>query len=133
LAQARRTKTTKKPEKNAVITTQLQRGLREGAMLVLMAMALFLFTALVTYHSADPGWSYTGSREAVHNAAGVVGAWFADVLYNLFGYLSYLFPVIIAYSGWLVLRSNHIEVDKDVDYHEMGIRVSLSPWLWAVL
>ncbi len=122
MAQARRTKTTKKTEKTAVITTQLQRGLREGAMLVLMALALFLFTALVTYHPADPGWSYTGSREAIHNAAGVVGAWFADVLYNLFGYLSYLFPVIIAYSGWLVLRSNHIEVDKDVDYHEMGIR-----------
>ncbi len=122
MAQARRTKTTKNSDKTAVITTQLQRGLREGAMLVLMALALFLFTALITYHPADPGWSYTGSREAIHNAAGVVGAWFADVLYNLFGYLSYLFPVIIAYSGWLVLRSNHIEVDKDVDYHEMGIR-----------
>jgi S-DNA-T family DNA segregation ATPase FtsK/SpoIIIE len=121
LAQARRTKTTNS-ETSTVITTQLQRGLREGAMLVLMALALFLFAALVTYHSADPGWSYTGSREAIHNAAGVVGAWFADVLYNLFGYLSYLFPIIIAYSGWLVLRSNHIEVDKDIDYHEMGIR-----------
>ncbi len=91
-------------------------------MLVLMALALFLFTALITYDIADPGWSYTGSREAAHNAAGVVGAWFSDVLYNLFGYLSFLFPVIIAYSGWLVLRSNHIEVDKDIDYHEMGIR-----------
>lgn len=121
MAQARRTKTTNS-ETSTVITTQLQRGLREGAMLVLMALALFLFAALVTYHSADPGWSYTGSREAIHNAAGVVGAWFADVLYNLFGYLSYLFPIIIAYSGWLVLRSNHIEVDKDIDYHEMGIR-----------
>jgi len=91
-------------------------------MLVLMALALFLFTALVTYHTSDPGWSYTGSREAIHNAAGVVGAWFSDVLYSLFGYLSFLFPIIIAYSGWLVLRSNHIEVDKDIDYHEMGIR-----------
>ncbi|HHJ34786.1 MAG TPA: DNA translocase FtsK [Gammaproteobacteria bacterium] len=91
-------------------------------MLILMALSLFLFTALVTYHSSDPGWSYTGSREGIHNAAGVVGAWFSDVLYNLFGYLSYLFPVIIAYSGWLVLRSNHIEVEKDIDYHEMGIR-----------
>ena len=91
-------------------------------MLVLLALSLFLFTALITYHSADPGWSYTGSRDAIHNAAGVVGAWFSDVLYNLFGYLSFLFPVIIAYSGWLVLRSNHIEVDKDIDYHEMGIR-----------
>jgi S-DNA-T family DNA segregation ATPase FtsK/SpoIIIE len=107
LVQARRKKTTINSEKSAVIATQLQRGLREGAMLVLMALALFLFTALVTYHTADPGWSYTGSREAIHNAAGVVGAWFSDVLYNLFGYLSFLFPVIIAYSGWLVLRCCH--------------------------
>ena len=122
LAQARRTKTTINAEESSVITTQLQHGLREGAMIVLIALALFLFTALVTYHSADPGWSYTGSRDSVHNAAGSVGAWFADVLYNLFGYLSYLFPVIIAYSGWLVLRSNHIEVDKDIDYRELGIR-----------
>lgn len=122
MAQARRTKTTTKTENSAVIATQLQRGLREGAMIVLMALALFLFTALVTYHATDPGWSYTGSREGIQNAAGVVGAWFSDVLYSLFGYLSYLFPVIIAYSGWLVLRSNHIEVDKDIDYHELGIR-----------
>jgi S-DNA-T family DNA segregation ATPase FtsK/SpoIIIE len=122
LAQARRTKPQKKSETTTVIATQLQRGLREGAMLVLIALALFLFTALVTYNAADPGWSYTGSRDGVQNAAGVVGAWFSDVLYNLFGYLSFLFPVIIAYSGWLVLRSNHIEVDKDIDYHELGIR-----------
>ena len=122
MAQARRKTTTKKSEKSVVIATQLQRGLREGAMLVLMALALFLFTALITYDSADPGWSYTGNRDTVQNAAGVVGAWFSDVLYNLFGYLSYLFPIIIAYSSWLVLRSNHIEVDKDIDYHEMGIR-----------
>ena len=122
MAQARRTKTTISAEESSVITTQLQHGLREGAMIVLIALALFLFTALVTYNSADPGWSYTGSRDSVHNAAGSIGAWFADVLYNLFGYLSYLFPVIIAYSGWLVLRSNHIEVDKDIDYRELGIR-----------
>lgn len=122
MAQARRKKTITDSKKNAVIVTQLHRGLREGAMLVLMALSLFLFTALITYDSADPGWSFTGSREAVDNAAGFVGAWFSDVLYNLFGYLSFLFPVIIAYSGWLVLRSNHIEVDKEIDYHEMGIR-----------
>lgn len=122
MAQARRKKNKINPEKKAVIASQLQHGLREAAMLILMALALFLFTALFTYDVADPGWSYTGSRDAAHNAAGVVGAWFSDVLYNLFGYLSFLFPVIIAYSGWLVLRSNHIEVNKDIDYHEMGIR-----------
>lgn len=126
MVQARRKKTTKKADKktnnDAVTMTQLQRGLREGAMLILMALSLFLFTALITYHTSDPGWSYTGTRDIIQNAAGVIGAWFSDVLYYLFGYLSFLFPVIIAYSGWLVLRSNHLEVDKDIDYHEMGIR-----------
>ncbi|MCG6938945.1 MAG: DNA translocase FtsK 4TM domain-containing protein [Gammaproteobacteria bacterium] len=122
MAQARRKNTKEISEKKAVIASQLQRGLREASMLVLMALALFLFTALITYDIADPGWSYTGSRDSAHNAAGVVGAWFSDVLYSLFGYLSFLFPVIIAYSGWLVLRSNHIEINKDIDYHEMGVR-----------
>ncbi|MGD2161446.1 MAG: DNA translocase FtsK 4TM domain-containing protein, partial [Gammaproteobacteria bacterium] len=57
------------------LTTHIQHGLREGAMLVLIALALFFLTALVTYNPADPGWSYTGSRNGIDNAAGVVGAW----------------------------------------------------------
>lgn len=91
-------------------------------MLILMALALFLLTALLTYNTSDPGWSFTGSRHAVHNSAGVVGAWVADVLFSLFGFLAYLFVVIIAYSGWLVLRGNHIEASREIDYHELGIR-----------
>ena len=55
-------------------------------MLVLIALALFLITALVTYNATDPGWSYTGTRDDVQNAAGVVGAWFSDVLYNPVSY-----------------------------------------------
>lgn len=89
-------------------------------MLVLGAIALFLLASFVTYHVDDPGWSHTGLREDVHNAAGVVGAWFADVFFSLFGYLSYLLPVIIAYSGWLVLRGGGEQ--KEVDYHVLAIR-----------
>lgn len=122
LAQARRKKTKTSAQSSTVIATQIQRGLREGAMLVLMALALFLCAAFITYDTADPGWSYTGSRDVVQNAAGVVGAWVSDVLFSLFGYLAYLFVVIIAYSGWLVLRGNHIESSHEIDYREMGIR-----------
>ncbi|MCK5003033.1 MAG: DNA translocase FtsK 4TM domain-containing protein [Gammaproteobacteria bacterium] len=89
-------------------------------MLVLGAIALFLLTAFVTYNVDDPGWSHTGMRENIHNAAGVVGAWFSDVLFSLFGYLSYLLPVIIAYSGWLVIQSDREH--RDVDYHVLAIR-----------
>lgn len=120
MAQARRTKT---PTGSTELKTHVAHGLREGAMLVLGALALFLLAALVTYHVDDPGWSHTGPREAVHNATGVVGAWVADVLFNLFGYLAYLFPVMLAYSGWLVLRRNHREVGSDdIDYHVLGVR-----------
>lgn len=116
MAQARRKNTTTGIE----ITSHIQHGLREGAMLVLAALALFLLTALVTYHVEDPGWSHTGMREDLHNAAGVVGAWFADVLFSLFGYLAYLLPVIIAYSGWLVLRGGREQ--SEVVFHVLAIR-----------
>jgi DNA segregation ATPase FtsK/SpoIIIE, S-DNA-T family len=120
LAQARRTKTT---TTGTELKTHVQHGLREGAMLVLGALALFLLAALITYHVDDPGWSHTGPRVAVQNATGVVGAWFADVLFNLFGYLSYLFPVMLAYSGWLILRRNHdIQHADEIDYQVLGIR-----------
>jgi DNA segregation ATPase FtsK/SpoIIIE and related proteins len=38
------------------------------------------------------------------NAGGVAGAWFADLFLFLFGYLAYLFPVMMAYTGWLIYR-----------------------------
>ncbi|MGB5517047.1 MAG: DNA translocase FtsK 4TM domain-containing protein [Gammaproteobacteria bacterium] len=101
----------------------MQHGLREGAMLVLIALALFFLTALVTYNPSDPGWSYTGDRNGIENAAGVVGAWFSDVLFSLFGYLAYLLPVMIAYSGWLVMRGVRDDATNvDIDYGVLGLR-----------
>ena len=92
-------------------------------MLVLVAIALFFLTALVTYNPVDPGWSYTGSRNGIHNAAGVVGAWFSDVLFSMFGYLAYLLPVMIAYSGWLVMRGTRSDADGDeINYRVLGLR-----------
>ena len=97
-------------------------------MLVLIALALFFLTALVTYNPLDPGWSYTGPRNGIDNAAGVVGAWIADVLFSLFGYLAYLLPVMIAYSGWLVMRGARSGAsnasDDDIDYRVLGLRWS---------
>lgn len=119
MAQARR----KKIITGNGLSTHIQHGLREGAMLVLGAIALFLLTAFITYSIDDPGWSHTGPREVIHNAAGVVGAWFADVLFSLFGYLSYLLPVIIAYSGWLVFNGDDSgKPSRDIDYRVLGIR-----------
>jgi S-DNA-T family DNA segregation ATPase FtsK/SpoIIIE len=121
LAQARSKKIT--TTAGPGLTTQIHHGLREGAMFVLIALALFFLTALVTYSPTDPGWSYTGDRNGIENAAGVVGAWFSDVLFSLFGYLAYLVPVMIAYSGWLVIRKRSDDTAADrVDYGVLGLR-----------
>ncbi|MGD2081413.1 MAG: DNA translocase FtsK 4TM domain-containing protein [Chromatiales bacterium] len=100
--------------------------IREGALLVLLFTATYFLLALLTYSPADPGWSYTGPTDEVHNAAGPAGAWVADVLLYLFGLLAYLFPVMVAWSGWLVFRSRGPA--DDLHPHLMALR-----WLGFVL
>ncbi len=81
----------------------LHRGLREGAMILVAFFGLFMAVAQFSYHPKDPGWSYTESYQEIANAAGIVGAWYADVSLSLFGYFAYLFPMAIVYLGWSIL------------------------------
>ncbi|MBU1190217.1 MAG: DNA translocase FtsK 4TM domain-containing protein [Gammaproteobacteria bacterium] len=115
MAQAR-----KKNLSAAPLTHHVSRGVREGALIVLSALAVFLLVSLMSYHYNDPGWSHTGSYADVQNVGGRVGAWFADVFLYLIGYLAYLFPVMVGYSGWLVFRGR--TSDGDIDYKTLGLR-----------
>ncbi|EKD45465.1 MAG: hypothetical protein ACD_69C00280G0004, partial [uncultured bacterium] len=80
---------------------KLSRILREGILVVTVGVATFLFLALVSYHATDPGWSRTGSGMGVANIGGYVGAWFADVLLCIFGYVAYVFPFMLIYAAWI--------------------------------
>ena len=82
----------------------LARGSREGALLVISAVAVYLLVSLASYHPGDPGWSNAGHVERVANRGGIAGAWLADVLLYLFGFMAYVFPVMIGYAGWLAYR-----------------------------
>jgi S-DNA-T family DNA segregation ATPase FtsK/SpoIIIE len=95
---------TRKNAKVAAPAMSHHHGLREGALVVLGAVAIYILLSLVTYSNDDPGWSYSTNPDRVANAGGFVGAWVASVLLHLFGYFAYLFPVLIAYGGWLVYR-----------------------------
>jgi S-DNA-T family DNA segregation ATPase FtsK/SpoIIIE len=96
------------------------RGLREGALLILGALAIFLLVSLVSYHPADPGWSNSGDVVRIHNAGGLIGAWLADVLLYLLGYLAYLFPIMVGYSGLLVYRG--LAPSGEIDLHVLAVR-----------
>ncbi|MGY0219918.1 DNA translocase FtsK [Endozoicomonadaceae bacterium StTr2] len=96
--------TTTSPKKKGsdplTLGDQLAIRLREAVTIVVLAVAAYLLLALVTYHPADPGWSYAaGSPQTLHNSSGRMGAWIADVLLSLFGWLSYLLPLLMAQFG----------------------------------
>lgn len=108
-------------EPAAPFSQQLGRMLREAALLVLMAVAGFLLLALVTYHPQDPGWSHAGPSVDVHNAGGLVGAYWADLSLYLFGYLGFLFPAMIALLATLIYRWQRRE--GRVNWKVIGVRL----------
>ena len=79
----------------------MRQRLREGFFLLCIALACFLFVSLGTYHANDPGWSSTGNASHIANAGGWVGAWVADIFLSLFGWVAYLFPILVMLSCWL--------------------------------
>ena len=100
MAQARQT-----PKVETPIALHLRRGLREGALYIFGFSAIYFLISLGSYHQADPGWSGSGLHgDKIHNLGGPAGAWFADVFLTLFGYLAYLIPIMVAYSGWLLFH-----------------------------
>ena len=88
-----------------------QLWLLAGAVLWLLAML-----ALITHHAADPGFSTSGTGEALRNKAGQVGAWASDFALFLFGHSVWWLPLVAA-RAWLAalardlrgepLRSGH--------------------------
>ncbi len=88
-------------------TSHLRRGLFEALVIALLILSGFLLLAELTYYPKDPGWSYMGEVSVIRNAGGRAGAFCADMLFMLFGYLAYLFPLLLAYWGVRVLRERH--------------------------
>jgi S-DNA-T family DNA segregation ATPase FtsK/SpoIIIE len=87
------------------VNARLGKIFREGALIGWAVLAIFLLLILVSYSPADPGWSRVGSEDRILNAGGRFGAWLADVIFVLFGYLSYLFPVLIGVRVWRIFRT----------------------------
>ena len=99
------------------LTPRVMRLVREAGLYVLTAVAVYLFLLLWTYHPADPGWSHSGGGRAVANYGGPVGAWLADVLLHLFGYIAYLFPLMAATAAVRLFLNRNRTDPPDVRHH----------------
>lgn len=97
-------KTTRKQTKSMIPELVVRRA-RECGFIALAALAVFLCVALFTHSSSDPGWSNATSSKVIANAGGSVGAWSADLLFTFFGYVAYMFPVMVVIAGVLLFKS----------------------------
>ena len=91
-------------------TRQFLRSYQEVTMICLAALSVYLFIALFSFHQSDPAWSNASSVNVAKNNAGVVGAWIADVLLFLLGYLGYTLPFILFYGGWRMAKFRQASV-----------------------
>ncbi len=98
----------RKSKSSMKLSAAVARALREGALWFLGAVALLLVLALLSYHKEDASFWNTGDGTSVHNWIGPVGAWLAGFFFSLFGRPAYLFPVMLAYAGWLVHKEHSL-------------------------
>jgi S-DNA-T family DNA segregation ATPase FtsK/SpoIIIE len=87
----------------------MQRLVREGTLIVYFLLALFLLIALLSYSPNDPGFTTTGSGNLINNSVGVYGAWIADILLHLLGYLAYSVPVLLSHKVYTSFRESQLE------------------------
>ena len=79
----------------------LTRRVSEIIGVALFALSVVWLIALTTYEASDAVWFFNpDGTYPVQNFAGPVGAFLAELSYQLFGYVSFLFPVICIVLGW---------------------------------
>src|SRR5688572_23640499 len=87
--------------RSSVAGSTLSRRLSEFFGVALFAGALLCLIALATYEPTDPVWFFS-SESGAHpvNFAGRVGAFLAELSFQLLGYASYLIPAAMVIVGW---------------------------------
>ncbi len=79
----------------------LSRRVSEIVGVALFAAALIWLVALASYDPNDQAWFFSaGSNDAPVNFAGRVGAFLAELSFQLLGYASFLIPAVTAVVGW---------------------------------
>ena len=110
-------------ESDELLTKQLSgvQRLLETGLLFFTVFAMFLMLALFSFDQADPGWAQTGYQTPVRNLGGTVGAYLSDLLLNLFGYIAYTLPFVIAIVGWLLFQKFYKLMQ--LDYLTIGLKL----------
>ncbi|WP_395946110.1 DNA translocase FtsK [Caedibacter taeniospiralis] len=106
---AKQTANQAKPKKE--IDHLLVDRLRVTWLVLMGAIALFLLLSLFSYDSNDPGWTIAQSQPQIHNYAGIVGAYTANIILAICGVFGFLIPFLLIYGVWQLFleRKNFAE------------------------
>lgn len=74
--------------------------------IIVAALAVLVLLSLLTSSSTDRSWFATGNGSPMRNWIGPVGANIAGLLFNFFGWASYLLPVLIALIAWRIFQAD---------------------------
>jgi S-DNA-T family DNA segregation ATPase FtsK/SpoIIIE len=81
--------------------TFVSRRLSEFTGVASFAAGLIWLIALASYTPADPAWFFNDVEAAsVSNFAGPVGAFLAEVSFQVAGYSAFLLPIVLGVVGW---------------------------------
>ena len=87
---------------------QAQLRLKEGVLILLAVLCIYLWMVLLTFDVNDPGFTHSVSQQdTANNAGGQIGAWIADVLFSVLGYFAWLFPLVLMLKTVLVFQNRY--------------------------
>ena len=113
------------------LAPRMVRLLREAWWLAAVGLGLYLGMILVTYTPTDPGWSRTGTGDAIANAGGEFGAWLSDLLLYLFGISAWAWVGLALFLIWWGYR--RIGEQKTESEHHHGLAITLTGFLVFLL
>jgi S-DNA-T family DNA segregation ATPase FtsK/SpoIIIE len=87
----------------------LSRRVSEVLGVALFGAALIWLVALASYEPSDPVWFFSTGAEAPSNFVGRVGAFLAELSFQIVGYGSFLLPAIVAIAGWHYFWCRRVE------------------------
>ncbi|NLD14828.1 MAG: cell division protein FtsK [Gammaproteobacteria bacterium] len=89
----------------AGLQQQVRVRLKEGVLIALAAVCIYLWLVLLSFDAGDPGFSSAVRQTTeISNAGGRLGAWLADVLLSILGYFAWLLPLVLMLKVVLVFQ-----------------------------
>nr|CAA6829049.1 MAG: Cell division protein FtsK [uncultured Thiotrichaceae bacterium] len=92
--------------KDIKLNQRKRASLQQATIIIFIGIAAVLMLALLSYKPTDPGWFHQNANHVgkCANLAGCKGAWLADLLFGLLGYLSFGVPLVLVALGLTAFR-----------------------------